>query len=226
MTDTPLPYSTDTRSSKPEQPVDKRNPRNIASILTNPLFLMLMLFGLPYVLAWYFLYSGDPVTFEKPNNNGELISPMVSFGEFSLPLENGTSLDNTALAGNWSLVTVTSSCQQACQETLFTIRQIRKAMGVNRQVIKPIVLLQNPSALEPTKINFETEFPQLAVVSGQNDSTEEFIKNFSKVTPKIENSIFMLDPYGNLMMVYPAGSDQKGMLDDLKRLLKVNKPKL
>ena len=91
MTDTQLPYSTDTLSTKPEQTIDKRNPKKFLKVITNPLFLMLVLFGLPYALSWYFMYGGDPITFEKPNNNGELVSPMIAFGEFSLPFSFGVA---------------------------------------------------------------------------------------------------------------------------------------
>jgi cytochrome oxidase Cu insertion factor (SCO1/SenC/PrrC family) len=204
---------------------DKAPPKGYKRFF-NPLLIMFVLFGLPYVLSWYFIYGGDPVSFEAPNNHGELVSPVIAMGEFTLPLRDKSSINAEDLAGNWSLFTVTSSCQKACQETLFTIRQIRKAMGVNRQVIKPIILLKTPEALDSLDVMLKEGFPQLAVVSEQNDSTEKFITAFTSTTESIENSIFMIDPFGNLMMVYPAGTDQKGMLDDLKRLLKVHKPKL
>lgn len=194
--------------------------------IVNPLFIMLLLFGLPYAGAWYFMYSGDPVSFEKPNNHGQLVSPMVQLGQFSLTLKDGSILNQADLAGNWLLFTTTSSCETTCQETLFTIRQIRKAMGVNRQVIKPIVLLSNQDALKPLAVNLDNDFPQLAVITQQTDDTLKLLKTFTATKHPIENSIFMVDPFGNLMMVYPAGSDQKGMLKDLQRLLKVNKPKL
>jgi len=225
MTDTSIQYS----NNMPKPNMSKKNmpkPKKLLKFLSNPLLLMLLLFGLPYALSWYFLYGGDPISFEQPNNNGELVSPVIPLGQFSLPLKDGTTLTNADLSGNWSIMTVTSNCEKACQETLFTMRQVRKAMGVNRQVIKPLVLLQSPEALEALKLDLSKDFPQLAIVSSQNTSTQTFTTAFSSVTPEIENSIFMVDPYGNLMMVYPADSDQKGMLDDFKRLLKVNKPKL
>jgi len=215
MTDTSIQYS----NNMPK-------PKKVLNTLSNPLLIMLLLFGLPYVLSWYFLYGGDPIAFEQPNNNGELISPLIPLGQFSLSLKDGTTLSNADLNGNWSIITVTANCEKACKDTLFTMRQVRKAMGVNRQVIKPLVLLQSPEALETLKFDLSNDFPQLAIVSNQNTSTQALITAFSSVTPEIENSIFMVDPYGNLMMVYPADSDQKGMLDDFKRLLKVNKPKL
>jgi len=214
MTDTTANYS---------QLPDKTQAKGIRKFI-NPFFMMLLLFGLPYAFAWYFIYSGDPVAFEAPSNNGQLVSPMIPLGEFSLVRSDGSTIMNTDLAGNWLLFTVTSACDLACQETLYTVRQARASMAVNRKVIKPIILLKTPEALSELPVDLSQEFPQLTIISAQTSNTTSLLKAFSSVTPELENSIFMVDPYGNLMMVYPAGSDQRGMMGDLKRLLKVNKP--
>lgn len=211
--------------SAQHQDTKKTNPYTGYRKFVNPFFAMILLFGLPYAISWYFIYSGDPVSIEKPNNHGELVSPVIALGEFSLEQEDGAFLTDADIAGSWSLITVTSSCEKPCQETLFSIRQNRKAMGVNRKVIKPIILLENPEALSGLSIDLNKEFPQLAIITDKNEATLRIKQAFANVTPVIENSIFMVDPYGNLMMVYPAGSDQKkGVLKDLQRLLKVNKP--
>jgi len=211
--------------SAQHQDTKKTNPYTGYRRFVNPFFGMLLLFGLPYAIAWYFIYSGDPISFEEPNNHGELVSPVIALGEFSLEQQDGSQLTQADIAGSWSLITVTSACGKPCQETLFSIRQNRKAMGVNRKVIKPIVLLDNPEALSGLSVDFSKDFPQLAIINQKNESTQRIRQAFASVTSVIENSIFMVDPYGNLMMVYPAGSDQKkGVLKDMQRLLKVNKP--
>jgi len=193
-------------------------------LIFNPFTAMIFLFGLPYVISWYFMNGGDPVAFEAPNNNGQLVSPVIALGDYSLVNSDGTKISQTDLAGNWLLFTVTSACKVACQETLFTIRQARASMAVNRKVIKPIVLIKTPEALSKLPVDLGHEFPQLVIAHTQSVSTEHLLNIFSSVTPEVENSIFMVDPYGNLMMVYPTGSDQRGLMDDLKRLFKVNKP--
>ena len=216
---------TDISAQPQQQDTQKSNPYTGYRKFVNPFFGMIILFGLPYAISWYFFYSGDPVSFEKPNNHGELVSPVIALGEFSLGQKDGSFLTEADIAGSWSLITVTSACEKPCQETLFSIRQNRKAMGVNRKVIKPIVLLEKPDALSGLSVDLSKEFPQLAIITQQNEATQRIKQVFASVTPVIENSIFMVDPYGNLMMVYPAGSDQKkGVLKDLQRLLKVNKP--
>ena len=177
----------------PQQGTKKTNPYTGYRKFVNPFFGMILLFGLPYAISWYFIYSGDPVSFEKPNYHGELISPVIPLGEFSLGLENGSVLTETDIAGSLSLITVTSACEKTCQETLFIIRQNRKAMGVNRQVIKPIILLENPEALSGLSIDLNKEFPQLAIITDKNEATLRIKQAFANVTPDIENTHFIVD---------------------------------
>jgi hypothetical protein len=102
------------------------------------------------------------------------------------------------------------------------MRQTRKAMAVDRDVITPILLLQDDKALHNLDIDLEKDFHILNIATSESSKTSGLLDIFSSQIPNIENSIFMVDPFGNLMMVYPAGTEQLGLLDDLKRLLKVN----
>ena len=151
-------------------------------LIFNPFTAMLLLFGLPYAISWYFINGGDPVAFEKPNNNGELVSPMIALGEYSLLKSDGSKISQADLAGNWLLFTVTSACELACQETLFTIRQARASMAVNRKVIKPIVLIKTPEALSKLPVDLGHEFPQLVIAHTQSVSTEHLLNIFSIIS--------------------------------------------
>lgn len=188
----------------------------------NPLFIMLFVFGLPYALAWYFLNNADPTEFEAPNNNGEIISPMIILPDYSLTLTTGETLSSESLAHNWLIFTVSKTCEEACKRTLLVIRQARKAMAVDRDAIKPILLLEDPHALQNLDINLAEEFNTLSIVTHQSAKESGLLDIFSSSVSELENSIFMVDPLGNFMMTYPAGTEQLGLLDDMKRLLKVN----
>lgn len=194
--------------------------------LVNPLVIMLVLFGFPYIASWYFINSESSVSIGKLGNHGELVSPVVSLGEFSLHSTNGEILDEQSLAGNWVLFTITNGCEQVCQDTLLVIRQARKSTGVNRKVVKPVLLLQSADALKPFDVDLSEAFPQLSVISAESSGAQRLIEKFSEIHPSVENSVFMVDPYNNLMMYYPQGIQPKDLMEDLERLLKVNKPKL
>ncbi|KZZ56133.1 hypothetical protein [Oleiphilus sp. HI0123] len=63
-------------------------------------------------------------------------------------------------------------------------------------------------------------------MSSDSLDAKVLINTFSQTHAQVENSIFMVDPYNNLMMYYPEGVEPKHLMEDLERLLKVNKPKL
>lgn len=194
--------------------------------LVNPLVIMLVLFGFPYIASWYFLNSESTLSIGQLGNNGELVSPVVPLGEFTLETTQGKVINNENLAGNWLLVTTSSSCEKVCQDTLLIIRQARKSTGINRKVITPILLLQSTSALEPFDVDLSEAFPQLVVVGPESSGAKKLIKAFAQTHKNVENSLYMVDPYNNLMMYYPEGLEPKPLMEDLKRLLKINKPKL
>lgn len=188
----------------------------------NPLLIMILVFGLPYALAWYFMYVGDPTEFEAPNHAGLLISPMVPLPDYSLETIDGKQLSSAELANNWLLFTTSAQCKDACKRALLVMRQVRKAMAVDREVIKPILLLNDDNALAKLDVDLATEFQNLSIIKHSSAQASGLLEIFKLGSDPIENSIYMVDPYGNFMMAYPADSDQLGLLDDMKRLLKVN----
>lgn len=194
--------------------------------LVNPLVIMLVLFGFPYIASWYFLNSESTFSLGQPGNHGELVTPVIPLGEFALEVVDGTLLDDKALAGNWLLLTSTAACEQACQDTLLVIRQARKSTGINRKVVKPILLLRSADALKPFDVDLSEAFPQLAVIHSNSADSKKLLDKLSQTYSHVENSIYMIDPYNNLMMYYPEGVEPKALMEDLERLFKVNKPKL
>lgn len=199
-----------------------QSPDDVSKKGINPLLIMLIVFGLPYAVAWYFLYDGNPTEFEAPNNNGTIISPMVKLPEYSLTLLDGNQISSDSLSKHWLIFTISKKCEEECKRTLLIIRQARKAMAVDRDVIKPILLLQNADALSELDINLEKEFSTLAIATANSSNASGLFEIFGASVPEIENAIFMVDPFGNFMMTYPANTEQLGLLDDMKRLLKVN----
>ncbi len=52
------------------------------------------------------------------------------------------------------------------------------------------------------------------------DQKEEFLSAFVVDGQNMENAIFLIDPNGFLMMVYPASTEPAGIIRDLKKLLR------
>ncbi len=189
--------------------------------ILNPLMVMLVLFGLPYLLAWYFLNQDEAPWSEPTSNHGTLVSPMIPMGNYTLNTSEG-DLPSASLEGKWLILTSTDHCDLTCQQTLFTMRQARKSTGVNRKAIVPIVIETVPNALKAFDADLTVAFPKLHIARADT----AFLSKLGQAHETLHNTVYVIDPYGNLMMVYPAGSEQAGLMHDLERLLKVNKPKL
>ena len=71
------------------------------------------------------------------------------------------------------------------------------------------------------------EFKEL--YSGQKFIDDSFtnyqllVKKFMNYGSDTTNSIFLIDPYGFLMMQYPQGTEPKGIIKDIEKLIKNSK---
>jgi hypothetical protein len=134
-------------------------------------------------------------------NYGELITPPRALAG---PLER--------LRGKWVLVTFdnVNTCADACERKLYIVRQVRRAQGENAARVARLWITTDGG--RPAGALLEaiagTEF-------GDADSALE------RAFPgPILESIYLVDPRGNLMMRFPAQPDPTRMIRDLERLLK------
>jgi len=184
-----------------------------------PVILMFVLFGAPYLFSWYFFFSGDTISISSPTNKGILISPIKPLSQVQLPLLNGGQLDTADFAGYWTMMMVTDSCQQTCSEVLFTMQQSRKAMAVKRKFIKRVLIVNN--VLDAQTVDAASQFEGTQVVAGPANSLDRILDDLKDLAPKIENTIFLVDPKLNLMMAYTDDMPGTFLLKDLERLFKI-----
>ncbi len=70
--------------------------------------------------------------------------------------------------------------------------------------------------------NIRKDYPELHIVGGSEMAVKNFVEQFrlSAGSPlEDKGRVYIIDPLGNLMMSYPAGSDPTGIRKDLSRLL-------
>jgi hypothetical protein len=165
------------------------------------LILIMLLFSLPIAGAMYMYYSGTAVPITS-TVKGNLISPPRLLPEKSFRKV-------------WSLVVVADQeCDSTCLSSLEHIRQIRLSLGPKMTRMQTLYLPGAATAIRP---ELSTEHPKLIVVQPENStSTRALIGNFEN------GEVFMVDPLGNLMMSYPAGSDMGDIRKDVAHLLKLS----
>lgn len=194
----------------------------------NPLLVMVVLFGFPYVISWYMFYSGDSLFFKEGKSEGMLVSPVRVIPEFETLDLAGNKVDHRALSGKWSFLLVgPSQCDELCNKTLVMLRQVRLAQAVDRRRVQRLWLLTENSNKEDLKSLIEAEHQGLSVLTYHPQLGQAL---YPVLNPEVEGlpegggiadfSIFLIDPLGNLMMYYEPATDGKRILKDLTRLLK------
>ena len=157
------------------------------------LILIALLFALPIVSAMYMYYSGTAIPVSS-TVKGDLITPPKP-------------LSQEAFQKVWTLLVLSGEeCDATCLESLVSIRQIRLSLGPKMPRMQTVFLPASDTAVRP---NMTNDFPKLIVVGPDRDgSTREEVGEFAN------GEIFLVDPLGNLMMSYPAGTDMVGMIKE------------
>jgi len=161
------------------------------------------LFLLP-LLAAFWMYYGTDWRPAGRVNHGELIIPARP-----LPAADGL------FHGKWSLVYIgDGQCDEACRKSLYLMRQTRLSLNADvKRVVRVFLATSNCCARD----FLSSEHPDLKVVDATGSSTEALLRVFP--AGQRSESVFVVDPLGNLMMRFDVRQDPKGLLTDLKKLL-------
>ncbi len=184
------------------------------------------LFFLPLLLAtiWFQIVQTGAISWGS-TSRGELISPAVPFTEFALSEEGSDeAFDLDEVRGKWTILYVPgASCDTSCEETLYNIRQARLALNHRMERVQRVLLIDQAS-------NFSDEIKEsqigLRIVRGEDDAKNVFLDQISAAQSAMEsksNLIYLIDPFGNLMMRYTPDQLPKPLFKDLKHLLKASR---
>jgi hypothetical protein len=164
------------------------------------------LFLLPLAAAFWVYYGTDwrPV---RTVNHGELITP-------ARPLPTAPEIFHR----KWTLVYIGDGrCDEACRKSLYVMRQTRLSLNNEMTRVERVFLATSDCCARDF---LAQEHPGLLVV----DVTAGSARTLLSVFPPDERaqSLFIVDPLGNLMMRYDVRQNPKGLLQDLKKLLSLS----
>jgi len=178
-----------------------------------------LLFVVPVIYSWYQGFFTNFKPHSKGVEHGLLISPIIQVGDFEL--YEPISSQNHQLIGKWTLVSfVGNKCDKACEFQLYSLRQIWLALGKDGNKIQRLAVVKDKNLISPEQIKLSQG--QLLL---KNDSDlKDRLNNQFKSYPDFESeSIYLIDPYGNLMMQYKKGTNPSGIIKDLERLIRISK---
>jgi hypothetical protein len=186
------------------------------------LILIAALFIVPLALAWM-MYSG--VIDYRPGstrNHGRLVEPPqpVVWSDARIDGQALTEGQNP-FAGHWVLLhAVPDPCDESCRAAVTDLRQVHRAAGRDQARIQVALLLARSDAAAENRLR--EIYPAFRLVNDTGRRlwpTLDAIAAQSAAPGAAEGGTFLVDPLGNIMMAYEAGSDPNGLKKDLKRLL-------
>lgn len=169
---------------------------------------LFIVFVFPMIIAFY-MFNNDIRFTNKTTNHGELLKPMLAIDSLQLVNSSKQKITRNTLHRTWGLIYFSNqSCTELCQQNLYKMQQVRLALGAKQNKLQCFIATPNsfrdPKLEEVLKNNYPTI--QNIIVTKEN--------------PNIQfQSLYLVDPMGNIMMRYDENAEPKGILKDLKRLI-------
>jgi hypothetical protein len=186
-----------------------------------------LLFFAPLGLAFYLYYGHASWLPGGRVNAGELVDPVRPLPSLALPRWDTGSTDPNFLRGKWTFLYVAQgACGQPCRMRLYDTRQVRLALDRDMNRVQRVFIAatdccdaQFLHAQHPDLITIRAgaaAAPLLALLPGRDSAPAA--DGSREEGPRV----YLVDPLGNLMMSYAADVKSRGMLEDMKRLLRLS----
>lgn len=182
------------------------------------MLLVLLVCAAPVIASYVTYYLIRP---QGGTNHGVLIQPQRPLPDAqALPFTDlqGTDVVPAALKGQWLLVAVAGgACDAVCERQLYLQRQLREALGKNRDRIDRVWLIDDAAAVRPELL------PALQGATVLR-APREALAGWLQAPPgqSLAAHFHVVDPLGNYMMRFPAPSDASAIKHDLEKLLRAS----
>jgi hypothetical protein len=176
------------------------------------------LFFAPVAVA-FLLYYGDVWRPEGSTNKGDLVQPPRPLPEVALTLADGTQSSPRVLRGKWTWVYIgDGQCDARCRTALADIRQARLLLAEKMDRVQRVFLASGACC---DNEYLQAEHPGLIVARFDNPELSALFA-IDATPPEAAGRIYVVDPLGNLMMSYAPDAPSMGLLEDIKKLLKLS----
>jgi cytochrome oxidase Cu insertion factor (SCO1/SenC/PrrC family) len=193
----------------------------------NRLILLAVLFFAPLFAAvalyYYLPKSWQP---QSRTNHGHLVSPARPLDRDGLRNDDGSPLASDLFQQRWTLLYIGGSrCDAACRNTLYLSRQVRTSLGRDTGRLQRIYVSTDTTTLDGLHELLDAEHPDLRLALASGEAGRAFVDFFSTgagMDPGSAGNLYLLDPHGNWLMYYTPQDPARGMLEDLKKLLRLS----
>jgi hypothetical protein len=178
-----------------------------------------LMFFAPLGLSFYLYYGKDWHPGGRVNA-GELIEPARPLPSLALPLLGLGETNPRFLKGKWTLLYLQhGGCDDECRRHLYDTRQVRLALDREMNRVQRVFISDGDCCdLQALK----AAHPDLIAIRA-SPADEPLLALLPKVAGAVNtHRVYLIDPLGNVMMFYAPEAKSKGMLDDMKRLLRLS----
>ena len=182
------------------------------------LLAMATLFFAPMLIAVVLYYGPDEWKPTGRTAKGNLVDPAKPLPELDFALPDGQVEKFDEL---WTLLHVADKpCLEACQQRLWQTRQMRTLLHRRRGRVQRGILLAQSDNGAAIWEQLKEHHPRLKVLSLDDEQRQAF-DNWLGQLP-VKEPVLLIDPLGNFLMYYGDELPLKGMLSDIKRVLKLS----
>jgi len=177
------------------------------------LLLVAAVFLGPLALATWLYFAGQDMMPEARTNHGALLEPIINLGEV-LPVsplhESGD--------GHWVLLYANNgACDEACEYSLYTLRQSRLMLGKEMDRLVRVFLHGDTA---PDTVLLAEEHAGLITL--QDSRLKDLLEN-KKPMNLDAGGYYLVDPLGNLVLYFRPDIDPSAMVEDIKHLLELSR---
>lgn len=191
----------------------------------------------PLSLATWFFNQAmqDPGGMFGTVNNGTLIQPPAditaldmrdadgelifrSFEERVAELENDSDYE----PGPWLMViTSAGDCAEACMDRVYYARQMHATLAEDAPRLRRYLLRVGDPGLSPERQRvFREEYPSMGLARGRPEVIESAMAEAGlELDFGSQPYVFLVDPVGNVMIMYDSGHGIEEIQEDIERLL-------
>lgn len=147
-------------------------------------------------------------------NMGQLVTPSVDLSSLLAPLANEGK-------PKWQIVIVGGeTCDESCMEIIHNTRQIHILLGKYSRRVERLFLTSNQQLEELDLDLLSQAHPFLKISAIDKANFGELLADSSAEWDMLDTRYLVVTPDHKSVLYYRAEDDVKGLLDDLKHLLK------
>lgn len=168
------------------------------------LFAFLGVFALPFVLAYLMIWRG--VNLEDTTNYGTFLQESYSLTKLGLQEDVSERVKHD----KWRvwMLRKTPKCDSACFSSIEQTINAKRALGKNHDRIELMFSIPDISSnkiLQEKLVAFK------------------LLPKSEQVDALLQEGLYIVDPFGSLVLQYPLTGEHIGLLKDLKKLLRYSK---